>query len=81
MFGLSFTEIVVILIVALIFIKPKDIPRLFTKLGKLYGRISRQVTAARKIVTELEDEVRLAEEIESKLEIEDKEKKEKEIKE
>ena len=66
MFGLGFTEILVILIVEFIFTRPKDIPRLFTKLGRIYGQFTRQLSAAKRIMGEFEDEVRRAGELESR---------------
>ena len=66
MFGLGFTEILVILVVAFIFLRPKDIPRLFSKLGKIYGQFNRQLSAAKKIMAEIEDELRRAGELESR---------------
>ena len=64
MFGLSFTELIVILLVALIFVRPKDIPRLFSRLGRLYGQLTRHVGDARAMMRELEDEAKREEEIE-----------------
>lgn len=38
MFGLDLWEILIILVVAVIFINPKDMPRFFRGIGKLYGQ-------------------------------------------
>ncbi len=43
MFGIGLTEIVVIAVVALIFLRPKDLPRLFRTMGKAYRRITAEV--------------------------------------
>jgi sec-independent protein translocase protein TatB len=40
MFGLDFTEILVIVVVALIFLKPEDLPKVFRRLGQFYARIT-----------------------------------------
>ena len=54
MFGLGFFEIVVIAIVALIFVKPKDLPGVFRKIGWIYRKAMRQIGEARKIIREVE---------------------------
>ena len=41
MFGLSFLEITLIGLVAIIFIKPAQWPELFQSIGRMYGRFSR----------------------------------------
>jgi sec-independent protein translocase protein TatB len=38
MFGLGTSELVLIGIVALIFVKPEDLPKLFRWLGRIYGK-------------------------------------------
>ena len=40
MFGFGFFEILIILGMALIFIKPEDLPKVIYKLGKIYGKLS-----------------------------------------
>jgi Sec-independent protein translocase protein TatA len=64
MFGLSFAEIIIIILVVIVFLRPKDFPRLFTKLGRLYGHITRQVGAAKDYLAELENEVKQNEDAE-----------------
>ncbi len=39
MFGLGFWEIILILLVAVIFLRPDDLPIFLRKLGKLYKRL------------------------------------------
>lgn len=39
MFGIGITEFIVIALVVIIFINPKDLPGFFRKLGKLYQTI------------------------------------------
>jgi Sec-independent protein translocase protein TatA len=40
MFGLDFTEILVIVVVALIFLKPEDLPKVFRRIGGFYAQIT-----------------------------------------
>ena len=39
MFGLSLIELFVVVLSLIVFIKPKDLPFLFYKIGKGYGKI------------------------------------------
>jgi sec-independent protein translocase protein TatB len=41
MFGIGWSELVVILCIAIIFIHPRDLPVLFRRLGKLYALIKK----------------------------------------
>jgi sec-independent protein translocase protein TatB len=50
MFGIGWSELAVILCVAIIFIQPRDLPKLFRKLGKLYGQVKKayaEITATK----------------------------------
>jgi len=38
-FGIGFSEILVILLVVIVFVNPKDLPRLFRRLGRLARQI------------------------------------------
>jgi Sec-independent protein translocase protein TatA len=58
MFGLGFAEIVVICLVVLIIVRPKDLPRLFRKAGALYRQVSDQLKAASQIVANMDVEER-----------------------
>ena len=40
MFGLGLWEIVIILIVIIIFVRPRDLPKFFRNLGKMYRQIT-----------------------------------------
>ncbi len=39
MFGIGFTELIIIFLAAVIFIRPDDIPSFFRKLGKIFAEI------------------------------------------
>jgi Sec-independent protein translocase protein TatA len=41
MFGLGIWELVIIIIVVVLFVKPEDLPKFFRKVGKLYGELKR----------------------------------------
>lgn len=56
MFGLGFIEIGAICIVALVFIRPKDLPRLLRKLGRLYRQALDQLNAVKRVVKDIENE-------------------------
>ncbi len=47
MFGFSFAELVVVIVVALVVIGPKDLPRLLRKLGQYAGKIRRTAAELR----------------------------------
>jgi sec-independent protein translocase protein TatB len=61
-FGLGFVEILVILLVAIVFINPKDLPKLFRRLGRLVGQLrdirDSSVRYMRRIEREIEEEDR-----------------------
>jgi sec-independent protein translocase protein TatB len=63
-FGLGFVEILVILLVAIVFINPKDLPKLFRRLGRLVGQLrdirDSSVRYMRRIEREIEEEDRSA---------------------
>lgn len=62
MFGLGFVEILVILLVAIVFINPKDLPKLFRRLGRLVRQLrdirDSSVRYMRRIEREIEEEGR-----------------------
>ncbi len=61
MFGLGFWEIMVILLVVVVFIRPKDLPSFIRNLGRIYRRIidfNRDLTD---MAREIESEVRQSE--------------------
>ena len=62
MFGLGFFEILIILLVAIVFINPKDLPKLFRRLGRLVAQLrdirDSSVRYMRRIEREIEEEDR-----------------------
>ena len=66
MFGLGFFEILIILLVVIIFINPKDLPKVFRRLGRLVRQLrdirDSSVQYMRKIEREIEEEERSSEE-------------------
>lgn len=63
MFGLGFSELITLIIVAVILFSPKEFPRLVRLVGNVYGRIVRQIDRAKKVYSEFEDEVKHSTEI------------------
>jgi Tat protein translocase TatB subunit len=78
-FGLGFVEILIILLVAIVFINPKDLPKLFRRLGRLVRQLREirdsSVRYMRRIEREIEEEDRVGrkptEETESEAEAEE----------
>jgi Tat protein translocase TatB subunit len=62
MFGLGFVEILIIFLVAIIFINPKDLPKVFRRLGRLVRQLrdirDSSVRYMRRIEREIEEEAR-----------------------
>lgn len=60
MFGIGASELLVILCVAVVFVRPKDLPKLMRRLGRLYARAKEayaQVAAAKDgLLRDIEDE-------------------------
>jgi sec-independent protein translocase protein TatB len=65
MFGIGWSELAVILCVAIIFIQPRDLPKLFRKLGKLYAQVKKayaEITATKdQFVKDIEEAAALEE--------------------
>jgi len=55
MFGLGGGELIIVLLLALVFLGPKEIPRVATQLGRLYRQLK---DAAEDLKTTVEREVR-----------------------
>ena len=41
MFGIGFGEILIVLLVAIVFIRPEDLPKFLRSAGRLYGQLKR----------------------------------------
>jgi len=63
MFGLGFTEIIIILVVILVVVKPEDLPKLFKKIGQLYRELKKTCSDVNKMKDEF---VKLADAEEAK---------------
>ncbi len=66
MMGIGFSELVVIVLVVLVFIKPEDLPAFFRKLGKIYAELKKgydELTAVKDdFIREVEAAARIEEE-------------------
>ncbi|HEY9053271.1 MAG TPA: hypothetical protein VIO60_00490 [Rectinemataceae bacterium] len=50
MFGIGFSELAIIALVLVVFIRPDDLPAFFRKMGKIYGQLKRaygEITAVK----------------------------------
>lgn len=61
MFGFSFAELILVLIVALIFIKPQDLPEIAHFFGKIFYRSKRFFDQLKKQFKNVENELGIAE--------------------
>ena len=57
MFGFGFSEIITILIVLIILINPKDLPKIAKKAGKIYATFVRQLNGVKRTFKDFTDEV------------------------
>ena len=57
MFGIGFFEFMAIALVALILIRPDDLPRVVRKIGKLYRQAADQLKAVKRVINDLEEEL------------------------
>jgi Sec-independent protein translocase protein TatA len=66
LFGLGFVEILIIFLVVIIFINPKDLPKFFRRLGRLVQQLrdirDSSVRYMRRIEREIEEEDRVSQE-------------------
>ncbi|RKX79814.1 MAG: hypothetical protein DRP87_01645 [Spirochaetes bacterium] len=60
MFGIGFWEIIIILILIIIFINPRDLPGIFRKIGRFYKQITGFYNDMLKIVDEMEKNIKLS---------------------
>ena len=58
MFGLGLWEIVIIVVAAIIFIRPRDLPTFLRNLGKLYRRITDLYKDMSEMMKNVENEIR-----------------------
>ncbi|MDC7227627.1 MAG: hypothetical protein PQJ61_12755 [Spirochaetales bacterium] len=65
MFGFGFSEIITILVVVIVLINPKELPSIVRKIGKMYGKIMRQINHLKKVYDEFEEEVKFASDLKS----------------
>jgi sec-independent protein translocase protein TatB len=57
MFGFSFAELILVILIALIFIKPKDLPEIAHFVGKIFYRAKRMYGDLKKSLKEMEGEL------------------------
>jgi len=64
MFTIGIPELIVILCAAVVFVRPRDIPRLFRRLGRMYGRMKKayeELMATKdRLVSDIETEAEAA---------------------
>lgn len=58
MFGLGFSEIITLAIVIIVLLNPKDLPIIVRKIGKIYGKIMRQINGIKKSFNDFEQELK-----------------------
>ncbi|MDR2742329.1 MAG: hypothetical protein LBB98_09285 [Treponema sp.] len=67
MFGIGFSEIVLVGLIFIIFIKPEDLPKFFRTLGRLYGKFKKSydevIAIKNKILKEINETAALAEKV------------------
>lgn len=60
MFGIGFGEILIVLLIAIVFIRPEDLPKFLRSAGRLYGQIKKMynevIQAKEKIIKEMDEE-------------------------
>ncbi|MBN1834393.1 MAG: twin-arginine translocase TatA/TatE family subunit [Spirochaetales bacterium] len=61
MFGLGLWEILIIAVVAILLIRPQDLPKVLRRLGRAYGALARLKESALDRARELESEINRAE--------------------
>ena len=65
MFGIGIGEIVILLLVAIVLIRPEDLPKALRSAGRLYGQLKRMyndvIQAKDKIIKEIDDVATLIE--------------------
>ncbi|MGD1822742.1 MAG: Sec-independent protein translocase subunit TatA/TatB [Pleomorphochaeta sp.] len=61
MFGFGISEIFTLIIVIVLLLNPKDLPKIVRKLGKIYGNIMRQVNQVKKSYHKFEEDLKITE--------------------
>lgn len=56
MFGLGFWELALIVLAVIVFVKPKDLPGLFFKIGRMYGELQGLTRSVRGMMRSIEEE-------------------------
>ena len=57
MFGIGFGEILIVLLIAIIFIRPEDLPKFLRAAGRLYGQIKKMYSEAKQAKDKIEKEM------------------------
>ncbi len=58
MFGFGISEIMAVLIVAIVLINPKELPMIVRKIGKIYASVMRQINGVRRTFSSFEEDVK-----------------------
>ena len=66
MFGIGFSEILVIVVVLLIFVRPEDLPKFIRKAGHLYGKAKKMYNEIMQIKDKILQEIDEAASLEEK---------------
>ena len=65
MFGIGFGEILIVILIAIVFIRPEDLPKFLAHAGRLYGKIKRMhnevIQTKEKIIKEIDEAASLDE--------------------
>ena len=63
MFGIGFGEILIVLLIAIVFIRPEDLPKFLRSAGRLYGQLKRMykevIETKDKIIKEIGEDTSL----------------------
>ncbi|MBN8216975.1 MAG: twin-arginine translocase TatA/TatE family subunit [Spirochaetes bacterium] len=59
MFGLDFGEFLILFIVVLVFVNPKDLPKFIYQVGKIYGQLMEAYHAMTRQLNQLGEQARL----------------------
>jgi sec-independent protein translocase protein TatB len=66
MFGIGYSELLLVVVIIIIFVRPEDLPKFFRFAGRMYGKIKKTykdiMSVRDRIVKELEDSAKLVNE-------------------